>query len=116
ALVLSQPDVMFYTWEHLDDLVSAIEAHSQYAGLVAAVENQIATLGYLNLQDSQLMNYVTTIALDALTEFIEGRSGEENFPVLTPNSSGSLDYSHSGLNIMYAARMYEGNIPVSNVI
>lgn len=117
ALVLSQPDVMFWTWEHLDDLVLSVESHNLYANLLTTVTNQIEAFGYLNFEDTELLSFVTTISFDILSEFDGSRGGGgSNFPLLTSNSEGTLDYDHTGLNVCYTARMYDGNTPVSDVI
>lgn len=121
SMVFAQPDIIHLAIDSADALRSWLESRTDFATLEGAIRNDLEQLGFVVLSSSEKTALVNALVFQILNEWLDGErdGGDGMYPILgglAGIGATICDYDHSGINLVYGARVYKDGQPVSSTI
>ncbi len=119
AMVLMLPDVAYLAPTHYQEIADWLAMEQDFITLKDMLVSDLELQGHLNLEDETKWTIANALAASILSDLLPQLGPRD--AVASPsleniNGDGELSYSHEGINLCYAARVYRGNSPLSGPI
>lgn len=121
SMVLVQPDIIHLAIDSADALRSWLESRADFATLEGAIRNDLEQLGHVVLSSTEKTDLINALVAQVLNEWLDGErdGGDGMYPILggmAGTGTTIRDYDHNGINLVYAAKVYNDAQPVSSTI